>query len=238
MNKVEITDLGTMDYRSAWALQTQQMETLRTERRSGGGTLPHKLFFVQHPHVYTIGKSGHLENMLARDAEVVRVDRGGDITYHGPGQWVVYPIFRLDTIDVYKCDTHISDGAHGSAENTGIGIKEYMYRLEEVIIKTLARYNINSERLEKCTGVWLETGTPRVRKICAMGVRCSEYITMHGLALNVNTDLSYFTRINPCGFTDRGVTSMQTELGGKHLDMEEVRVALVQEFCTVFNLKV
>jgi lipoyl(octanoyl) transferase len=224
VNKVEIINLGTLDYRSAWALQTQQMEALRGERRKCSDTLPNKLIFVEHPHVYTLGKNGHLENMLARDAEVVCVDRGGDITYHGPGQWVVYPIFRLDTLMENELPQ-------------GIGIKEYIFRLEEVIIKTLAVYGINSERLEKCTGVWLETETPRVRKICAMGVRCSEHVTMHGLALNVNTDLTFFTRINPCGFTDRGVTSMQKELGGESVNMEEVRTELVRKFCEMFGLE-
>jgi lipoyl(octanoyl) transferase len=261
MSKVEIIDLGTMDYRTAWAFQTRQMEALREERRRGGRTLAHKLLFVQHPHVYTLGKSGHLSNMLARDAEVVQVDRGGDITYHGPGQWVVYPIFRLDTIDVHRrvdgmgsgvsgeCGAGGAGGAGGVsvanttsvasvARSTGTGIKEYIYCLEKVIIEMLAHYGINSERLEKCTGVWLETATPKIRKICAMGVRCSEHITMHGLALNVNTDLTYFTRINPCGFTDKGVTSMQKELGGEIIDMKEVREELIQKFCEIFNLEI
>jgi lipoyl(octanoyl) transferase len=216
-----------MDYRSAWSFQTLQMETLREERRRGSDTLPHKLIFVEHPHVYTLGKNGHLENMLANGVEVVRVDRGGDITYHGPGQLVAYPVFRLDTIGVY-----------GKAGGGGIGIREYVCRLEEAVIGMLAVYGIRSERLEKCTGVWLETGTPGTRKICAMGVRYSEHVTMHGLALNVNTDLSYFTRINPCGFVDKGVTSMQKELGGVSVDMNGVREELVRKFCDVFGLEV
>ncbi len=222
MKKVEVIDLGSMDYRSAWNFQTREMELLRNERRNNTCTLPHKLLFVQHPHVYTLGKSGHISNMLTDGVEVVKVDRGGDITYHGPGQWVVYPVFRLDTIG-----------------NLGIGIKEYMYRLEEVIIKTIAEYGIKGERLEKCTGVWLDTlnAATAPRKICAMGVRCSEQVTMHGLAINVNTDLSYFQKINPCGFTDKGVTSMQKELGGAALDMNEVKHSLIKNFCEIFILQ-
>ncbi len=222
MRKIEVIDLGSMDYRSAWNFQTREMELLRNERRNSTDTLPHKLLFVQHPHVYTLGKSGNLCNMLKGDVEVVKVDRGGDITYHGPGQWVVYPVFRLDTIGTL-----------------GIGIKDYMYRLEEVIIKTIAEYGIKGERLEKCTGVWLnalDTATTP-RKICAMGVRCSEQVTMHGLAINVNTDLSYFQKINPCGFTDKGVTSMQKELGGIALDMNKAKHSLIKNFCEIFDFE-
>jgi lipoyl(octanoyl) transferase len=216
VQKIEVIDLGSMDYRSAWDFQTHEMELLKEERRNGVSSLPYRLLFVQHPHVYTLGKSGHLSNMLASDVEIVHVDRGGDITYHGPGQWVVYPIFRLDTL--------------------GIGIKEYMCRLEEAIIQTVAEYGIKGERLEKCTGVWIDTLT-KPRKICAMGVRCSEQVTMHGLAINVNTDLLYFQKINPCGFTDKGVTSMQKELGGAALDMNEVKHSLIKNFYKIFDFE-
>ena len=165
-------------------------------------TLPGTLIFVEHPHVYTLGKSGSENNLLldyiqlqAKEASFYRIDRGGDITYHGPGQIVGYPIFDLEVIK--------------------IGLKDYIYRLEEAIIRTVGEFGIQASRLEGGTGVWLDPEiNGKARKICAIGVKASRYVTMHGFAFNVNTDLTYFNNINPCGFTDKGVTSLEKELGG------------------------
>jgi len=199
-----VLDWHTIDYALAWE---KQEEILNRQILNKQQNLPteNTLIFCSHPHVYTIGKSGNLNNMLLNDGSVpvIRTNRGGDITYHGAGQIVGYPIFDLEIL--------------------GIGIKEYIRKIEAAIILTLAMYNIESERLNGATGVWLDAANPaRCRKICAIGVRCSRFITMHGFTLNVNTDLSYFSKINPCGFTDKGVTSMQAELGRKS-DEEEVK---------------
>ena len=174
------------------------------------------LIFCEHPHVYTIGKSGNAGNMLIDDGTVpvYRTDRGGDITYHGFGQIVGYPVFDLESL--------------------GIGLREYITRLEEAVIRLLGDYDIEGGHYAEGTGVWIDTALPsKTRKICAIGVRSSRYVTMHGFALNVNTDLSYFGRINPCGFTDRGVTSMKKELG-KNLDIEEVKQKLFKHIEEVF----
>jgi lipoyl(octanoyl) transferase len=168
------------------------------------------LLFCEHPHVYTIGKSGNNENLLINEqqlkdkgASVYKTNRGGDITYHGPGQIVGYPILDL--------------------EDFSLGIRSYIEKLEQAIIDSLADYGIKSERLDGATGVWIDTDKPgKTRKICAMGVRASRHVTMHGFAFNVNTDLDYFGYINPCGFTDKGVTSLQKELG-QEIDIEEVK---------------
>ena len=167
------------------------------------------MVFVEHPPVYTIGKSGHAENMLlgatqleALGAECIKVDRGGDITFHGPGQLVVYPVVDLEVL--------------------GIGVHEYVHRLEEAVIRTVAGYGIAGERVAGATGVWIDGETPRARKICAIGVKCSRSVTMHGLALNVNTDLRYFSYIHPCGFTDKGVASIAGETG-REVPLEEVK---------------
>ncbi len=189
------------------------LKTKNTMHRSTDSVLikdPGTLIFVEHPHVYTLGKSGSENNLLAdsiqlraREAAFYRIDRGGDITYHGPGQIVGYPIFDLEAV--------------------GIGLKEYISRLEEVIIKTLAYYGINASRYPGATGVWLDSDMEnKARKICAIGVKASRYVTMHGFAFNVNTDLTYFNYINPCGFTDKGVTSLQKELSGPQ-DIEVVK---------------
>ena len=168
------------------------------------------MIFVEHPHVYTLGKSGSENNLLldliqlkAKDASFYRIDRGGDITYHGPGQIVGYPIFDLEVIK--------------------IGLKEYIYRLEEAIIRTVNEFGITASRLDGGTGVWLDPEIAgKARKICAIGVKASKYVTMHGFAFNVNTDLTYFNNINPCGFTDKGVTSLLNELGARQ-DFESVK---------------
>jgi lipoyl(octanoyl) transferase len=202
---IHYIDWGLVEYKEAWAKQ----ETLfngSIERKLQNLPTDNYLVFCEHPHVYTLGKSGDEHNMLlnyiqlqAKDATFVKTNRGGDITYHGPGQLVGYPIFDL--------------------ANFNLGLKQYIHHVEEAIIITLALYNIPSARLEGATGVWLDVGKPTCRKICAIGVRSSRFVTMHGFALNVNTDLSYFGHINPCGFVDKGVTSMEKELGAK-VDME------------------
>ncbi len=218
---IKLTDWGLIDYNQAWERQEsifnetikQKMEGLETENL---------LVFCEHPHVYTLGKSGDEHNMLlnyiqlqAKDAIFVKTNRGGDITYHGPGQLVGYPIFDL--------------------ANFSIGLKNYIHQIEEAIIKTLAEYNIPTTRLDGATGVWLDVDLPTCRKICAIGVRSSRYVTMHGFALNVNTDLTYFNHINPCGFVDKGVTSIEKELGTK-VDMEELKVKLLKQILIQFGV--
>lgn len=201
-------DWGVIPYAEAWQRQTALFDQL-IEAKLHGKPYTNRLVFCQHPHVYTLGKHGKAANMLLNDtqlhalhAEWFQVDRGGDITYHGPGQWVCYPILNLE-------DFHL-------------GLKEYLHVLEEAVIRLCKAYGIGAERVNGATGVWLATGTPAERKICAMGVRSSHFVTMHGLALNVNTDLRYFSYIHPCGFIDKGVTSLAAELH-RELPMEEVR---------------
>lgn len=185
---------------------------------------PGTLLFVEHPHVYTLGQNGSEENLLidhiqlqTRNAKFYRTNRGGDITYHGPGQIVGYPIFDLETLK--------------------ISLKEYINRLEEAIIMTVSHFGIPASRLGGATGVWLNADKKgKARKICAIGVRASRYVTMHGFAFNVNTDLSYFDYINPCGFTDKGVTSLEKELGEKQ-DFEDVKLLVRNNLQEVFNLK-
>ena len=212
--EVKYEDVGLKDYKETWDYQEMLFGELvkgkigKTVSGASEKKLPGTLIFVEHPHVYTLGKSGSENNLLlnyiqlqAREAAFYRIDRGGDITYHGPGQIVGYPIFDLERI--------------------GISLKEYIHRLEEAVILTLSEYGIASGRLDGATGVWLDSDVAgRTRKICAIGVRASRYVTMHGFAFNVNTNLEYFTYINPCGFTDKGVTSMEKELGGsQNIDM-------------------
>jgi lipoyl(octanoyl) transferase len=222
MNKIiKLTDWGLIDYNHAWEKQENVFsETIK--RKVEGSDTENLLVYCEHPHVYTLGKSGDEHNMLlnyiqlqAKDAIFVKTNRGGDITYHGPGQLVGYPIFDL--------------------ANFGIGLKNYISRIEEAIIITLAEYGIPSTRLEGATGVWLDVGLPTCRKICAIGVRSSRYVTMHGFALNVNTDLSYFNHINPCGFVDKGVTSMEKELGAK-VDMENLKIRLLVQIEKEFSV--
>lgn len=182
------------------------------------------LIFVEHPHVYTLGKSGSGNNLLidhiqlqTKDAKFYRTNRGGDITYHGPGQLVGYPIFDLEKIN--------------------ISLKDYVYGLEEAIIMTVSQFGIAGSRLGGATGVWLDTDKKgKARKICAIGVRASKYVTMHGFAFNINTDLTYFNYINPCGFTDKGVTSLEKELGEKQ-DFDDVKLLVKNNLQKAFNLK-
>ncbi len=226
MSVIEYRDLGKMSYGEALKVQRALFgDVLERQRSCGDGCPAGTILTVEHPAVYTLGKSGHEQNLLVSEeqlqrlgAEFYRIDRGGDITFHGEGQIVGYPILDLSRL--------------------GIGLKRYIDILEETVIRTVARYGISGERLEGATGVWLcdrtrfadgRVGTPRNwRKICAIGVRASRFVTMHGLALNVNTDLKWFSLINPCGFTDKGVTSMERELGHK-VDFERVKAELVEE---------
>jgi lipoyl(octanoyl) transferase len=223
-------DIGQKDYKETWDYQADIFNRLVDSKKPGTrvgesvrNILPGKLIFVEHPHVYTLGKSGSEKNLLldliqlkAKDASFYRIDRGGDITYHGPGQIVGYPIFDLETIM--------------------IGLKEYIYRLEEAIIRTVNEFGLTASRLDGGTGVWLDPEVPgKARKICAIGVKASRYITMHGFAFNVNTDLTYFNNINPCGFTDKGVTSLQKELGICQ-DFESVKRKVKKNLQEVFDL--
>ena len=215
MKNIILTDWGTIDYREAWRRQEEIFDR-QIDNKQNKLPTENNLIFCEHPHVYTIGKSGNAGNMLIDDGTVpvYRTDRGGDITYHGFGQIVGYPIFDLESL--------------------GIGLREYITRLEEAVIRLLGDYDIECGHYAEGTGVWIDTALPsKTRKICAIGVRSSRYVTMHGFALNVNTDLSYFGRINPCGFTDRGVTSMKKELG-KNLDIEEVKQKLFKHIEEVF----
>jgi lipoyl(octanoyl) transferase len=220
--KAEYMDLGIMNYTDVWQKQALLMEKLKSEKTEGKEGMNY-LLFVEHPHVYTLGRNGNLANMLAdtnrlkeKNVEFIKVDRGGDITYHGPGQLVVYPIFCLNDFK--------------------IGIKEYVRRLEEVVIRTVGCYGLEGKRIEKAAGVWLDAGMPGVRKICAIGVRCSQSVTMHGFALNVNTELNYFNFINPCGFVDKGVTSIEKEKG-KKINICETKSLVLQHFKDIFDME-
>lgn len=220
--KLEISDWKVIPYAEAWNRQTEWFDALVQAKQAGEEYVNH-IVLCEHPHVYTLGRSGKEGNMLLGEEQLQRIgatlyhiDRGGDITYHGLGQLVCYPILNL--------------------EEFSLGLKEYVRLLEEAVIRVCASYGIMAGRLEKATGVWLEGDTPRARKICAIGVRSSHYVTMHGLALNVNTDLRYFSYINPCGFIDKGVTSLQKELG-REISIEEVKKCLCNELKTLLRNK-
>ncbi|MDH7462799.1 lipoyl(octanoyl) transferase LipB [Chitinophagaceae bacterium 26-R-25] len=230
MQDVIFKDLENMPYQTAWDLQEEVLQKnvkLKQEAHQGGDGIPnteHHLFFVEHPPVYTLGKSGHIENVLISDEqreqrgiEFFKTNRGGDITFHGPQQIVGYPILDLEKF------------------TTDIG--KYLRNLEEVIILTLADYGLHGDRSAGETGVWLDPGVKgKERKICAMGVRCSRWITMHGFALNVNTDLSYFDFIIPCGIQNKQVTSIAKELG-REVDFEEAKGFVKKNFEKVFGVK-
>lgn len=228
---VVYNDVGQKGYKDTWDYQTdifaKLVDSKKLENQTGDSVkniLPGTLIFVEHPHVYTLGKNGSENNLLldyiqlqAKDASFYRIDRGGDITYHGPGQIVGYPIFDLEVIK--------------------IGLKEYIFRLEEVIIRTVGEFDLAASRLEGGTGVWLDPETSgKARKICAIGVKASRYVTMHGFAFNVNTDLTYFNNINPCGFTDKGVTSLEKELGGRQ-DFHSVKSKVKRNLQEIFDLE-
>lgn len=231
MRTVRFTDLGQMDYKACWDLQEELFGAncaikLENRRRNDGMENPTTdyLLFVEHPHVYTLGKSGDLQNLLLDEeglkkagAAFYPINRGGDITYHGPGQIVGYPIFDLEH---YFTDIH-----------------KFLRYLEEAIIRTLACYGIEAGRIEGLTGVWIDPEEEnRARKIAALGVKCSRWVTMHGFAFNVNTDMQYFSHIIPCGIDDKAVTSMQAELG-KETDMEEVKQVLKEEIGKLFAIQ-
>ena len=228
--KVLIQDLGLKDYKEAWDYQEALFAEIldikiRNRRESAGLDTPNYLLFVEHPHVYTLGKSGDINNLLASEAELTskgaqfyHINRGGDITYHGPGQVVGYPILDLDN---FFTDIH-----------------KYLRLLEEMIILTLAEFGIKGERSEGETGVWLDVGTPFARKICAMGVRSSRWVTMHGFAFNVNTDLGYFDHMIPCGIKDKAVTSLNRELGQEKIDLIEVKEKLTENFSRLFSAEI
>lgn len=227
-------ELGLMDYEPAFEFQEKLMKEIidlklenRTRTDDDQKQTPNYLLFVEHPHVYTIGKSGDEHNMLANakkleeiNATFVKTNRGGDITYHGFGQIVGYPILDLDN---YKSDIFL-----------------YMRNLEEVIIRTIAEYGLEGERSEGETGVWLDVGKPYARKICALGVKTSKWVTMHGFGLNVNTDLRYFDYIIACGIKDKGVTSLKRELEREFSpsEMAEVKEKIKKHFCDVFEASI
>jgi len=225
--KVELQDLGLKDYKQAWEYQEQLfkgiVDTKIKNRREVAGLETNNYFlFVEHPHVYTLGKSGDISNLLVDEAQLKeknatfhKVNRGGDITYHGPGQIVGYPILDLDN---FFTDIH-----------------KYLRFLEEMIILTLTEYGLKAERSPGETGVWLDVGTPFARKICAMGVRASRWVTMHGFALNVNADLGYFDLMVPCGIRGKAVTSLNVELAKKEIDEAEVKEKLLKYFSQLFK---
>lgn len=220
---VILRDLGTIDYAECWGLQQSLFDDLLASKNNKDIKAEQYLLLCEHPAVYTLGKSGHEENMLvgeefltSKGASFYHIDRGGDITFHGPGQLVGYPILDL--------------------EKEGIGLREYINALEQAIIETVAEYGISGTRVAGASGVWLTDGGP-MRKIAAIGVRSSRYVTMHGFALNVNTDLKWFGYINPCGFADRGVTSIAKEIG-KSADMEAVKRSFTAHLEKIINIKI
>lgn len=228
MNKsITLQDLGVRDYKEIWDYQTSLLDQIITIKRNNrvqneNVETPNYFLFVEHPHVYTLGKSGDMSNLLIneeqlkeKDAVFYKINRGGDITYHGPGQIVGYPILDLEN---YFTDIH-----------------KYLRFLEEAIILTIREYGLKGERSQGETGVWLDVGTPFARKICAMGIRSSRWVTMHGFALNVNTNLGYFDNIIPCGIKEKAVTSMEVELG-KKLDLEDVKTKILHHFKNLFEV--
>ncbi|WP_055434635.1 lipoyl(octanoyl) transferase LipB [Lacinutrix algicola] len=225
--KIALQDLGSKDFKDTWDYQEELfkgvLETKIKNRREDAGLETNNYFlFVEHPHVYTLGKSGDISNLLLDEKQLTqkgatfyKINRGGDITYHGPGQIVGYPILDLDN---FFTDIH-----------------KYLRFLEEMIILTLDEYGLKAERSPGETGVWLDVGTPFARKICALGVRASRWVTMHGFALNVNADLGYFDNIIPCGIRGKAVTSLNVELGKKAIDEAEVKSKLLKHFTTLFE---
>lgn len=228
LNKlVKTQDLGRKDYKETWDYQEslfQEIIAIKIKNRREGTSLvtPNYFLFVEHPHVYTLGKSGDISNLLiSKDklseigATYYKINRGGDITYHGPGQIVGYPILDL--------------------ENFFTDIHKYLRLLEEMVIMTLEEYGIKAERSKGETGVWLDVGTPFARKICAMGVRSSRWVTMHGFALNVTPNLGYFDHMIPCGIRGKAVTSMQAELGKENMSIDDVKQKLIKNFTQLFD---
>lgn len=228
MNKtIKIEDLGSKDFKQTWDYQEVLFKgivdsKIKNRREHANLETKNYFLFVEHPHVYTLGKSGDLSNLLLNEDQLTekgatfyKINRGGDITYHGPGQIVGYPILDLDN---FFTDIH-----------------KYLRFLEEMIILTLEEYGLKAERSPGETGVWLDVGTPFARKICAMGVRASRWVTMHGFALNVNANLGYFDNIIPCGIRGKAVTSLHVELGKKEVDEAEVKAKLLKHFANLFG---
>jgi len=228
MNKqIELQDLGTKDYKQTWDYQETLFKDIvdakiKNRREETALKTKNYFLFVSHPHVYTLGKSGDLSNLLLNEGQLAekgatfyKINRGGDITYHGPGQIVGYPILDL--------------------ENFFTDIHKYLRFLEEMVILTLAEYGLKADRSPGETGVWLDVGTPFARKICALGVRASRWVTMHGFALNVNANLGYFDNIIPCGIRGKAVTSLNVELAQKTVDEAEVKEKLLKHFKVLFE---
>ena len=232
MNAVEYRDLGTVDYAEGWRIQEELFEAVVARKLANRGLSEseqqpqqHYLLFCEHPHVFTLGRTGDEKNLLLNpdtlssiDASYYKNNRGGDITYHGPGQLVGYPILDLD---YFFTDIH-----------------KYMRLLEEAVILTMQEYGLKGDRYPGYTGVWMDPNDPaKARKICAMGVRCSRWVTMHGFAFNVNTNLNYFNHIVPCGISDKQVTSLQKETG-RLIPMEEVKEKMLQHLSGLFGMKI
>ncbi|MBQ1969430.1 MAG: lipoyl(octanoyl) transferase LipB [Flavobacteriales bacterium] len=227
--KVKFEDLGSTEYACTWQMQKELFTSIidvKMDNRHSGTSIPtsNYLLFTEHHPVYTLGRQGKEEHLLLsmphlkeKGVSFFKIDRGGDITYHGPGQITAYPILDLDN---FSPDIHL-----------------YVRNLEEIVIRTIGKWGIKGERSEKETGVWIDVETPAARKICAIGVRTSHWVTMHGFALNVNTDMSYFTHIIPCGIRGKGVTSMAMEVGEK-INIGEVKKELVKQFCEVFGAEI
>lgn len=228
--KVQLQDLGFKEYKETWDYQEDLFKEIvdvkiKNRREEANLETPNHFLFVEHPHVYTLGKSGDMSNLLVdekklqeKGATFYKINRGGDITYHGPGQIVGYPILDLDN---FFTDIH-----------------KYLRLLEEMVILTLAEYGLKGVRSDGETGVWLDVGTPFARKICAMGVRASRWVTMHGFALNVNADLGYFDLMIPCGIRGKSVTSLNVELGKREVGMDEVKQKLLHHFETLFDAEI
>ncbi len=223
MHPTYLHELGMIAYDEAWQLQ-KQIFNGSIQQKLEHSKPEQQLLFCEHPHVYTMGKSAQSTNLLLSESELKRqdiqvfdIERGGDITYHGPGQLVAYPIFDLEQLD--------------------IGVKKFVFNIEQCIINVLQAYGITAERIEGRIGIWVGKDSDRERKIAAIGIKCSRHVTMHGLALNVNTDLSLFNQIIPCGITDKEVTSMEKELGRK-IPMDEIKKELANEFSIIFDLKI
>ena len=223
MQNVILQDLGLMDYEAVWQLQKDIFNQSIEEKIQGKIPQQH-LLVCEHPHVYTFGKSANQENLLLSEAElknkeisVYDIERGGDITYHGPGQLVVYPIFDLEQLN--------------------IGVKKFVFNIEQSIINVLQNYGISCERIDDRIGIWLDKGKSNERKIAAIGIKCSRHISMHGLALNVNTDLSLFNNIIPCGIVDKGVTSIKNELG-REISMVDIKNEMIKEFSSNFEINI
>lgn len=228
--KVQLQDLGLRDYKEVWDFQERLFQDIldikiKNRREESTNETPNHFLFVEHPHVYTLGKSGDLENLLLNEQQLqekgatfYKINRGGDITYHGPGQIVGYPILDL--------------------ENFFTDIHKYLRLLEEVIILTMQEYGLHGTRSPGETGVWLDVGTPFARKICAMGVRASRWVTMHGFAFNANVNLGYFDNIIPCGIRGKGVTTLNVELGVDSVNEQELKEKMLHHFTRLFEAEI